>query len=157
MIELMYGSKIEAELLGTVKKMPCYLVSRKDFTEYYEKECLGQVEGIYFCHDTSNGLRALIYKGQVVGTVNARSGNITWYDKPRSWEMVYKPVELPKKNKVGTFTVENSVFKMETKIPQPYKANGGIDDVRYIDSIMNKLLAEGEAFRASLQKGDSNG
>lgn len=155
MIELMYGSQIEAELLGTVKKMPCYLVSRKDFTECYEKECLGQVEGIYFCHDTSNGLRALIYKGQVVGTVNARSGNITWYDKPKSWEMVYKPVELPKKDKVGTVTVENAVFKMETKIPQPYKADGGISDVRYIDSIMSKLLAEGEAFRASLQKGDN--
>lgn len=150
MIELMYGSQIEAELLGTVKKMPCYLVSRKDFTEYYEKEHLKDAEGIYFCHDTSNGLRALIYKGQVVGTVNARSGNITWYDKPKSWEMVYKPVELPKKDKVGV----NSVFCIETKIPQPYKGDGGIADVHYIDSIMNKLLAEGEAFRASLQKGD---
>lgn len=150
MIELMNGSQIEAELLGTVKKMPCYLVSRKDFTEYYEKEHLGDVEGIYFCHDTNNGLRVLIYKGQVVGTVNARSGNITWYNKPKSWEMVYMPV---KKNKA----VENSAFCIETKIPQPYKANGGIDDVRYVDNIMNKLLAEGEAFRASLQKGDSNG
>ena len=156
MIELMHGSQIEAELLGTVKKMPCYLVSRKDFTEYYEKECLGQVEGIYFCHDTSNGLRALIYKGQIVGTVNAHSGNINWYEKPKSWETVFKPIELPKKNKVGTFTAENAVFKMETKIPQPYKANGGIDDVRYVDSIMNRLLAEGEAFRQQL-KGDSNG
>lgn len=156
MIELMHGSQIEAELLGTVKEMPCYLVSRKDFTEYYEKECLGKVEGIYFCHDTSNGLRALIYKGQVVGTVNARSGNITWYEKPKSWEMVFKPVELPKRNKVGVMTAENSVFKMETKIPQPYKSNGGIDDVRYVDSIMNRLLAEGEAFRQQL-KGDSNG
>lgn len=156
MIELMYGSQIEAELLGTVKQMPCYLVSRKDFTECYEKECLGQVEGIYFCHDTSNGLRALIYKGQVVGTVNARSGNITWYDKPKSWEMVYKPVELPKKNKVGVMIAENAVFKMETKLPQPYKGDGGIADVHYVDSIMNRLLAEGEAFRQQL-KGDRNG
>jgi hypothetical protein len=63
------------------------------------------------------------------------------------WEVVYRPLEVPKKD---TPTVE---FKIETKIPQPYKGDGGIADVHYVDMIMDKLLAEGEAFRKEIVNG----
>lgn len=152
-LTLMDGTVIEAERLGTLKGMPVFEVDRGVFTENFERN-FKNVSGIYFVHRKNSNFRILIYEGNVVGHVS-NGGNVTWFNAQNilPWEVVYKPLELPKKDKVGVMTVENSIFCIETKIPQPYKANGGIDDVRYIDSIMNRLLAEGEAFRQQL-KGD---
>lgn len=146
-LELMDGTVIEVERLGTLKSMPVFEVDRGVFTENFERN-FKNVRGIYFVHRNNSHFKALIYEGNVVGHVS-NGGNVTWFNAQNilPWEVVYKPLELPKKDKV---TAENAVFKMETKIPQPYKADGGIADVHYIDNIMNKLLAEGEAFRASL-------
>lgn len=150
-LELMDGTIIDAERLGNLKNRPVFEVDRGVFTENFERN-FKDVEGIYFAHRTNSNFRTLIYKGNVVGHIS-NGGNVTWFNAQNvlPWEVVYKPVSAPKKD---TPTVE---FKIETKIPQPYKSEGGIADVHYIDNIMNKLLAEGEAFRASLQKGEVNG
>ena len=149
-LELMDGTIIDAEKLGNLKNRPVFEIDRGVFTENFERN-FKDVEGIYFVHRTNSNFRTLIYKGNVVGHIS-NGGNVTWFNMQNvlPWEVVYKPVSTPKKD---TFTVE---FKIETKIPQPYKSNGDIADVHYIDNIMNRLLAEGEAFRQQL-KGEVNG
>lgn len=149
-LELMDGTVIDAERLGNLKNKPVFEIDRGVFTENFDRN-FKDVEGIYFAHRTSSNFRALIYKGNVVGHIS-NGGNVTWFTAQSvlPWDMVYKPVELMKKD---TPTVE---FKIETKIPQPYKTDGSIADIHYIDNIMNKLLAEGEAFRLRL-KGEADG
>ena len=157
-LELMDGTIIDAERLGNLKNRPVFEIDRGVFTDYFERN-FKDVEGIYFAHRTNSNFRALIYKGNVVGHIS-NGGNVTWFKEQSvlPWEVVYKPVPVPtpERSKTATFTAENSMFKIETKIPQPYKSNGGIADIHYIDNIMNRLLAEGEAFRQQL-KGEVNG
>ena len=146
-LELMDGTIIDAERLGNLKNRPVFEVNREVFTENFERN-FKEVEGIYFVHRTNSNFRTLIYKGNVVGHIS-NGGNVTWFNMQNvlPWEVVYKPVSAPKKD---TSTVE---FKIETKIPQPYKSNGDIADIHYIDNIMNRLLAEGEAFRKEIVNG----
>ena len=146
-LELMDGTIIDAERLGNLKNRPVFEVNREVFTENFERN-FKDVEGIYFAHRTNSNFRALIYKGNVVGHIS-NGGNVTWFKEQSvlPWEVVYKPVSAPKKD---TPVVE---FKIETKIPQPYKSNGDIADIHYIDNIMNRLLAEGEAFRKEIVNG----
>lgn len=147
-LELMDGTIIDAERLGNLKSKPVFEVDRGVFAENFDRN-LKDVEGIYFVHQTnSNFFKALIYKGNVVGHIS-NGGNVTWFSE-RSvlpWDVVYRPMSAPKKD---TPTVE---FKIETKIPQPYKGDGGIADIHYVDMIMDKLLAEGEAFRKEIVNG----
>lgn len=152
-LELMDGTIIDAERLGNLKNMPVFEIDRGVFTENFDRN-FKDVEGIYFVHRTNSNFRALIYKGNVVGHIS-NGGNVTWFNLQNilSWEVVYGPRELPKKGKTAVFTANNSVFKIETKIPQPYKEDGGIADIHYVDMIMDKLLAEGEAFRKEIVNG----
>ena len=145
-LELMDGTIIDAERLGNLKNKPVFEIDRGVFTENFERN-FKDVKGIYFAHRTSSNFRALIYKGNVVGHIS-NGGNVTWFvaQSVLPWDMVYKPVELMKKP-------EKAAFEMETKIPQPYKGDGGITNVHYVDNIMNKLLAEGEAFRKEIVNG----
>jgi hypothetical protein len=155
-LELMDGTIIDAERLGTLKNMPVFEVDRGVFTENFERN-FKNVRGIYFSHRTSSNFRTLIYEGNVVGHIS-NGGNVTWCNAQNilPWEVVYRPLEMPKKDVPATAStpiVEKPVFKMETKVPQPYKSNGGIADIHYIDNIMNKLLADSEAICRRL-KGD---
>ena len=154
-LELMDGTIIDAERLGNLKNRPVFEVDRGVFTENFERN-FKDVEGIYFVHRTNSNFRTLIYKGNVVGHIS-NGGNVTWFNMQNvlPWEVVYKPIPTPtpRKDKTATFTVENSVFQIETKSPQPYKSEGGIADIHYVDMIMNKLLTEGEAFRKEIVNG----
>lgn len=154
-LELMDGTIIDAERLGTLKNMPVFEIDRGVFTENFERN-FKNVRGIYFVHRKNSNFRALIYEGNVVGHIS-NGGNVTWFKEQSvlPWEVVYKPLELPKKD-TPTLTAKEPVFSIETKVPQPYKSDGGIADIHYIDNIMNKLLAEGEAFRLRL-KGEADG
>jgi hypothetical protein len=147
MLELMNGAQIEAEHLGTLKDKPVYEVKKADFIKHYDDAHLGETEGIYFVHEGRGLFKHLIYKGNVVGHLS-KGGNVTWFKTAEPWEMLHRPLGVKKEAAVSIVT--------ETKIPQPYKRDGGIADVHYIDNIMNRLLAEGEAFRQQL-KGEVNG
>ena len=151
-LELMDGTIIDAERLGTLKNMPVFEIDRGVFTENFERN-FKNVRGIYFVHRKNSNFRALIYEGNVVGHIS-NGGNVTWFNAQNilPWEMVYKPLESPKKD-VPTPAVKEPVFSIETKVPQPYKSDGGIADIYYIDNIMNKLLADSEAICRRL-KGD---
>ena len=141
MLELLNGVQIEAEHLGSLKSKPVYEVKKADFVKHYDSAQLGDVEGIYFVHEGRGPFRHIIYKGNVVGHLS-KGGNVTWFKMVEPWEMLHRPLDTKKEEVVNVVA--------ETKLPQPYKANGSVTDVGFIDKLMEKLLAEGAAFRASL-------
>lgn len=133
MLELLNGAQIEAEHLGSLKGRPVYQVKKADFIKHYDDAQLSEVEGIYFVHESSSLFRHLIYKGNVVGHIS-KGGNVTWFKDVMPWEVMHRPIRVSSKPGVV----------LETKMPREYReADGGIADSRYIDKIMDELLAEG--------------